>query len=112
MYISAYIGYLEPQMQLGQPSGKPYKPPYDKGGIAIEEKDGDKLLTILAGPSPYHAYIAPIIAAHRAALPRNFFRIVTNVQLSGSGPAAAPVRGLATTSSSPERSIDGRARST
>ncbi len=90
MYISAHIEHFVPQMRLGQPSGKPYKPPYDTGGIAIEEKDGDKLLTILSGPSPYHAYIAPIIAAHRAGLPKNFFRIVTNVQSQ----VPAPLRHL------------------
>ena len=38
---------------------KPYKPPFTRGGAYIREQDGEKLLTILAGPSPYQYYISP-----------------------------------------------------
>ena len=79
MYIPISTSYDRTGLRLGQPSGKPYKRPYDSGGIPIGEKDGPKLLTILAGPSPYQAYILQAMAIQGSTPPRNFFRIVTNV---------------------------------
>jgi|SoiMethySBSTD1v2_1073268.scaffolds.fasta_scaffold72078_2 hypothetical protein len=64
---------------LGQPASKRYRPPYDKGGIPIGEGDAQNILTILAGPSPYQAYIAHNMATKGAAPPKKFLRIVTNV---------------------------------
>jgi len=80
MYVPISTWYDRIGPRLGQPSGKSYKPPYDSGGIPIEEKDGPKLLTILAGPSPYQTYIHQALAIQGATPPRNFFRIVTNVR--------------------------------
>ena len=80
MYVPTSTWYDPIRPRLGQPSGKPYKRPYDSGGIPIEENDGPKLLTILAGPSPYQAYILRAMAVQGATPPRNFFRIVTDVR--------------------------------
>jgi hypothetical protein len=76
--------------RLGQPSGKPYQPPFTKGGQAVGEQDGEKLLSILAGPSPYRDYILPVMATQGSALPKRFFRIVTNVRTQ----VPAPLQGL------------------
>ena len=62
-----------------KPGDKPYRPPFTKGGEYIRENDAPKLLTILAGPSPYQSYIQPVMASKAAAaLPKNFLRIVSS----------------------------------
>jgi hypothetical protein len=74
--------YLRTSAGLGQATSKrkSYKPPFTKGGEAISEADGDKLLVILSGPSPYQDYILPVIAVQGSALPRKFLRIVTSLR--------------------------------
>jgi outer membrane protein OmpA-like peptidoglycan-associated protein len=89
-----HIGIGGEETLLGQPNAKQYRPPFTKGGEAISEKDGQKLLTILAGPSPYQDYILPVMATQGSALPKNFLRIVTNVRTQ----VPAPLQGLFTTS--------------
>jgi hypothetical protein len=64
---------------LAAPPVKPYQPPFTKGGQYIREEDAAKLLTILAGPSPYQAYIRKVMTSQAtAALPRKFLRIVSS----------------------------------
>jgi hypothetical protein len=64
---------------LAAPPVKPYRPPFTKGGQYIREEDAAKLLTILAGPSPYQAYIRQVMTSQAAAaLPRKFLRIVSS----------------------------------
>lgn len=50
-----------------------------KGGQAIGEDDARKLLTILAGPSPYQRYLKKAMARHATTVPARFLRIVTSV---------------------------------
>ena len=64
---------------LGQPASKPYKPPYDKGGIPIGEGDAQ------AADHPGRTFSVSglhlqAMAIQGATPPRNFFRIVTNVR--------------------------------
>ena len=73
MYLQMYTS------GFGQPAKKQYKPPYDKGGIAIGNSDGHHILTILGGPSPYQSYIAHNMGIKGAKPPSDFFRIVTSV---------------------------------
>jgi hypothetical protein len=94
MYIRTHVGIGREEPLLGQSGVKQYRPPFTKGGEAISEKDGQKLLTILAGPSPYQDYILPVMATQGSALPKNFFRIVTNVRTQ----VPAPLQGLFTAS--------------
>lgn len=63
---------------LGQPVGKAYKPPFEKGAQLVAEADAQKLLTIVRGPSPYEDYIKR--ADQRINLPARFFRIITSVK--------------------------------
>jgi hypothetical protein len=90
MYLRTRIGAEDPGALLGQAGAKPYKPPFTKGGEAVGEKDGQALLTILAGPSPYQDHIQAVMATQGSALPKDFFRIVTNVRSQ----VPAPLRGL------------------
>src|SRR5262245_1908082 len=90
MYISIPISDGENAPLLGQPGAKQYRPPFTKGGEPVGEQAGQKLLTILAGPSPYQDYILPVMAAQGSALPNDFFRIVTNVKTQ----VPAPLQGL------------------
>lgn len=86
---------LRPQWSLlGQPNSKQYQPPSTKGGEAIGESDGPKLLTILTGPSAYQGYILPIMTKHGTKIPKNFLRIVTNVRSQ----VPKPLQGLFTKS--------------
>jgi hypothetical protein len=94
MYVPTHIGTSGEALRLGQQTAKPYRPPFTKGGEAIDEKHGQDLLTILAGPSPYQDYILPVMATQGSALPANFFRIVTNVRTQ----VPPPLQGLFTTS--------------
>ena len=76
IWIEERLGLEElPSAKLGV---KPYKRPFDSGGEYIRGQDGEKLLTILAGPSPYQYYILPIMAVQGPALPQKFFRIVSS----------------------------------
>lgn len=88
MYIRTHIGIGGEEPLLGQPSTKQYK-----GGEAIGEKDGQKLLTILAGRSPYQDYILPVMATQGSALPKDFFRIVHQRAVSGARTVAGSVHG-------------------
>jgi hypothetical protein len=75
IWIDERLGLEElPSAKLGV---KPYKRPFNSGGEYIREQDGKKLLTILAGPSPYQSYIRRIMAVQGPVLPRKFFRIVS-----------------------------------
>ena len=65
--------------RLGQPA-KAYKPPFSGGGQAVGEQHAQALLTILGGPSPYQPYVARVLKAHAADIPRSFVRVVTNVR--------------------------------
>ena len=65
---------------FGYSGPTPYKPPMDIGGQAFSETDGKHLLTILAGPSQYQRYIAPAMANSATTVPKDFFRIVTDVK--------------------------------
>ena len=49
-----------------RPTAKPFQPPLTNGGEFIREKDTNKLLTILSGPSPYQHYIQPVMAVQAA----------------------------------------------
>jgi hypothetical protein len=64
---------------LGQPTkqAKPsYRAPFSKGGEWVGEGDAEKLLTVLAGPSPFRTYIRPILVVRGSALPKKLLRIV------------------------------------
>lgn len=64
---------------MAKPAAKPYRPPITKGGQYIREEDAGKLLTILAGPSPYREYIRRVMTSKAAsALPKRFLRIVSS----------------------------------
>jgi hypothetical protein len=69
-----------PRPGLGDPLPSSYKPPINKGGQPVDEKDGKHLLTILAGPSPYQIYLARAMANAATTVPGNFLRIVTSVK--------------------------------
>ena len=56
-----------------------YKPPINTGGQPISDRDGHHLLTILAGPSRWQAYVTKSMAKPAAAVPKKFFRVVTSV---------------------------------
>jgi hypothetical protein len=90
MYIRTPMEIGREAPLLGQSGVQRYRPPFTKGGAAIGETDGQKLLTILAGPSPYRDYILPAMATQGSALPKNFFRIVTDVRTQ----VPAPLQGL------------------
>ena len=80
MYVHTPIESDSEHFRLGQPSAKKYKAPYDKGGTPIGESDGQNLLTILQGPSPYRSYILQNMATKGAAPPKDFLHVVTNVR--------------------------------
>jgi hypothetical protein len=61
---------------LGQPRSKPYRRPFDKGGEYIGPKDGEKLLMMLSGPSPFQNYIQPVLAVQGSRLPSDFLRVI------------------------------------
>jgi hypothetical protein len=63
---------------LGQPKAKPHRAPFKTGGEYISEKDGEKLLSVLAGPSPFQGYIQPLMARRSSALPKRVLRIVAS----------------------------------
>jgi hypothetical protein len=61
------------------PTGRPYRPPFTKGGQYIREEDAGKLLTILAGPSHYQEYIQRVMNSKAfSAFPKKFLRIVSS----------------------------------
>jgi len=53
---------------------------FKKGGLPVGEGDAHHLLTILAGPSSYQAYLARAMAQHATTVPARFFRVVTSVR--------------------------------
>jgi len=79
MYVRERTGIETAPGRLGQPS-KTYTPPFSGGGEAVGEQHAQSLLTILGGPSPYQPYIARVLKAHAADIPRSFVRVVTNVR--------------------------------
>lgn len=79
MYIRASENRELGNLSSCAQSSTSYRPPITKGGQYIRESDAGKLLTILAGPSPYQKYIRQVMASKAAsALPKNFLRIVSS----------------------------------
>jgi hypothetical protein len=77
-----YLSVHEPA-GLGQPA-PPRRaaprppPPFSSGGDHVDGSDGERLLRLLTGRSPYQGYIQPIMAARGSTLPRKLLRIVTS----------------------------------
>ncbi len=76
-----YIRTQDWQDSVGPGFGdpKPYQPPITNGGQFIREDDGDKVLTIITGPSRYQKYIQPIMTGQGTKLPKQLLRIISSV---------------------------------
>jgi hypothetical protein len=79
MYIRTHETLRLDDVPSAKPAAKPYRAPITKGGQYVGEEDAGKLLTILAGPSPYQEYIRRVMTSKAAsALPKRFLRIVSS----------------------------------
>ena len=72
MYQRMHAGLGQPT----QPVKSSYRAPFATGGEWVGESDVEKLLTVLAGPSPFRTYIQPILVVRGSALPAKLLRIV------------------------------------
>lgn len=79
MYIRSPSTHGLAEVLSAKSPAQSYKPPITKGGQYIREEDAGKLLTIIAGPSPYQEYIRRVMTSKAAStLPKRFLRIVSS----------------------------------